>query len=80
MLLIFTSLLSSDGKQFHPLIIKYYSNYTINLLQQLRSKIPPIDIKKMNLSHETVEHKKTRTYDVGNTCPDWGQTHKCGGV
>ena len=40
------------------------------------------DINKQNnhLSHQSIEHKEAKTYDVGNPGPGLGQAQKCGRV
>ena len=39
-------------------------------------------INKMNnhLSPQAIEHKKTKTYGIGNPGPDLGQVQKCGEI
>ena len=36
--------------------------------------------KKTTFSPQIIEHKKTKTFDVGNPGPGLGQAQKCGGV
>ena len=58
------SLNNGDGQQFHQ--YKQYKQYKQNG-------------KKTIFSPQITEHKKTKTFDVGNPGPGLGQAQKCGG-